>query len=602
MEASLAAAELESCNEHFGSCAKRSDVAAEPELSGADYFAAALLALGAFVLNAAGTWPIEFFRHTEADRMMIGMEMLHRGHYLVPRLLDSIILTKPPLFYWLTAASVALFSDTSEWVGRMPSVFLGALYAGLQYLLLVLSGLRRERAVLCAVVLCASLLFMQLGAAAEIDMTFGVFCGLGLSAFYLALSRCSLAWTLVSYGLFVLAFLTKGPPIVFFAGGAFAGFLVLALASKTNVQLGKLLSLQITGALCFLLVVSVWIFLLGSQVGWSALLAQYNVEVHQRVFMESNRERSPLFYFGSFFVGMAPWTVLALSGLLWIAYARPKLEGFGQSEKQAVLYHSALFLVGFVLLSIAHGKSSRYLFPVYGSAAVPVAYLIAVLRNTPMQTFWFQFCKILFYPIALGIAVSAFVFDIEGVSRLGWLLSAVVMLAPIWGLWIAARRKNGTAAVAFLCVILLSLRVAQAAVFAPHRNTTRSVQPVAQILEEALPEDQPLYVIEMFERWIFYYMVRDGREVYRLDGEKLASLGDGEHVYLLLHKGEEYWRVNELLSYSDDVEVVKEYSSPKEELLLVKAPVEAVRQLRIRTLFPTTRSAPSPYNNDPPES
>lgn len=602
MGSSLAATAPESCEFEHGGCSGSQSSLHSPRLSVQDLIVAVVLGLAAFVLNAAGTWPLEFFRHTEADRMMIGMEMLQRGNFLVPRLLDSVILTKPPLFYWMIAGSAALFSDYSEWVGRLPSVLSGSLFVFGQYLLLVLSGLRRSRATLAAVVLATSLLFMQLGSSAEIDMSFGMFCGLGLSTFYLALKRMSLLWTGLAYVLFALAFLTKGPPIVFFAAGAFAAYIAAAKVFEQDVDFFNLLVLQLIGVGCFTLLVGGWIYFLGQEVGWPALIEQYDVEVHQRVFMESNRERSLLFYFGSFFIGMAPWTVLALSGAAWLLYSRPRLNRTPDSERLVVLYHSGLFLVGFILLSIAYGKSSRYLFPVYGSAAVGVAFLITRIKDTAVQNFWFTFVRWAFPPVAAGIVFSALYFSIDGVSRWGWLLSATAILAPLCLLWMSVRRRKPTAAIASLCIILLALRVAQAAVFAPHRNFTRSVKPVAAELQLAIPEGHPVYVMEMFERWIFYYMVREGRKVYRLDAPKASELHPESKIYLLLHKGEEYWRLNELLSITDDIEIIGEFSSPKEELVLVKVPGDAAAKMRIRRLFPTTRSAPTPYNNDPPAS
>ena len=51
------------------------------------------LSLYALCLNLYGVWALEFFRHTEADRSLIGWEMLQSGEFLVPHLLGSVILT-----------------------------------------------------------------------------------------------------------------------------------------------------------------------------------------------------------------------------------------------------------------------------------------------------------------------------------------------------------------------------------------------------------------------------------------------------------------------------------------------------------------------------
>lgn len=572
-----------------------------PELNASDLLSAALLAVAAFLLNAGGIWPIEFFRHTEADRMIIGIEMLRRGDFLVPTLLDSVILTKPPLFYWLVAASISLFGTSAEWVGRFPSVVAGAAFAFFQYLLLILAGLPRIRAVLCVVVLFASLLFMQLGSAAEIDMTFGAFTGLGLSTFYLALQRRSLGWTVAAYLLFALAFLTKGPPVVFFAAGAFAAYFIAERLSGEKPPAGRLVALQVLGICCFLVLTLSWLLTLSGEVGWEALRKQYDIEVHERVFMESNRQRSALFYVGSLLIGLSPWAAVAAVGLLWIGLKKPRLAPIPQRETRAVIYHAGLFLFGFLLLSIAEGKSSRYLFPLYGSAAVAVAYVLLLLRDTPVQQKLFAFCRWAALPLDICLLGSALYFELAGVSRAAWLIASAAVAVPVLGVWRSAKLRRPAAAVVCLCAVLFALRVAQITVFAPHRNATRSVRATAAALQRAVAPGEPIYVVEAFERWVFYYIIRDGRPVYRLDPAKAERLGAGnEKIYLLLNAAAESWRLNELMLYTNEVELVREFSSPKEEFLLVRTPAHAAAKLKVRELFPTTPTVPSPYRNELP--
>ena len=55
-------------------------------------------------------------RYAEGTR-----EMVASGDWLVPRLFGVPYLEKPPLFYWLTAASLATFG-INEWAARLPSL------------------------------------------------------------------------------------------------------------------------------------------------------------------------------------------------------------------------------------------------------------------------------------------------------------------------------------------------------------------------------------------------------------------------------------------------------------------------------------------------
>jgi hypothetical protein len=58
-------------------------------------------------------------------------EMLSGGDYVVPRFAGLPRLEKPPLGYWVAAASVSLFGEMNEWTLRFPSAISAILLAGL---------------------------------------------------------------------------------------------------------------------------------------------------------------------------------------------------------------------------------------------------------------------------------------------------------------------------------------------------------------------------------------------------------------------------------------------------------------------------------------
>src|SRR5258707_15669340 len=59
----------------------------------------------------------------------IAREMVRSGHWLTPHLAGRIWFDKPPLFYWASAAAMAVLGPT-ERAARLPSAVVAALLAG----------------------------------------------------------------------------------------------------------------------------------------------------------------------------------------------------------------------------------------------------------------------------------------------------------------------------------------------------------------------------------------------------------------------------------------------------------------------------------------
>ncbi|HLN32619.1 MAG TPA: glycosyltransferase family 39 protein [Gemmataceae bacterium] len=110
----------------------------------------------------------ELFR-TESLRAIIAAQFLRSGNWVVPTLYGEPIFTKPPGMYAAIALLSWPFGGVSEWTARLPSalaatitVFLWYWYLGRQ--------LGRRGGLLAAVLLPVSLMWLDKGSAAEIDM------------------------------------------------------------------------------------------------------------------------------------------------------------------------------------------------------------------------------------------------------------------------------------------------------------------------------------------------------------------------------------------------------------------------------------------------
>src|SRR5215510_2796555 len=81
----------------------------------------AVLSLAVFLWLAAVAWLRPLSLPDEGRYVGVALEMLWSGDWLVPTLDTLPYFHKPPLFYWLTAASLATFG-VNEWAARLPSL------------------------------------------------------------------------------------------------------------------------------------------------------------------------------------------------------------------------------------------------------------------------------------------------------------------------------------------------------------------------------------------------------------------------------------------------------------------------------------------------
>lgn len=75
----------------------------------------------AFVWLAATTWMYPLLLPDEGRYVGVARDMLVSGDYLTPRLDGMAFFHKPPLFYWFTAAALAVFGENA-WAARLCSV------------------------------------------------------------------------------------------------------------------------------------------------------------------------------------------------------------------------------------------------------------------------------------------------------------------------------------------------------------------------------------------------------------------------------------------------------------------------------------------------
>ena len=151
----------------------------------------------------------DLFNSDEARYAEIAREMVASGDWLTPHLNGYKYLEKPPLQYWATAASFALFGE-HDWSARLWPALTGFLAA----LLIVFAGNRigpPGAGWLAGIMLASSWGYLLAGQFLTLDMGVSAFLTLALCAFLLAQDRprseaARRNWMLLAWAAMALSF------------------------------------------------------------------------------------------------------------------------------------------------------------------------------------------------------------------------------------------------------------------------------------------------------------------------------------------------------------------------------------------------------------
>lgn len=362
-----------------------------------------MLSIAVWLLATSGLRPLMLL--DEGRYAGIAWEMLNSGDCLVPRLSGLPFFHKPPLFYWLTALSLAVFGPHA-WAARLASL-LGALFAvaGLYWFL------RRYRhpqlAALVSVVLVTQPIFFAGAQFANLDMLVaGLISATILSAADTVArlrNRQPYRWVLLrTYALAAGGVLAKGLIGLLLPGGVIIFWL---LWRREWRLIGPLLSL--TGAAAFLAIVAPWFVLM--QHRYPGFYDYFVVYHHFRRFAETgfNNQFPVWFYLPVILVCALPWSPWLLRWLPSVIRRQWPAEEADDGVRSLMLIW---FLLVVVFFSLPSSKLVGYILP----AIPPFAYLIG-------EGFFIAWPKKLLatgraYSVTLGLAALFCVGLIAGVA------------------------------------------------------------------------------------------------------------------------------------------------------------------------------------------
>ncbi len=265
------------------------------------------VALLAFLWLAATTWMYPLLLPDEGRYVGVAWHMLVSGDYLTPRLDGMPFFHKPPLFYWLTAASLAVFGDNA-WAGRLCSVLAATALVTATYVFLRRYASGRAAGRTALILAVQPFLF---GAAhyANLDMLVAALMGLTVMAgadavFRREQLRPDAGALTAMYVAAAAGFLAKGLIGVVLPGGALFFWL---LGRRRYRALGRLLWWP--GILLFLALTLPWMAIMETR--HPGFFDYYIVYQHFQRFLESGfNNPHPFWFYVPVVLGLTlPWSI-----------------------------------------------------------------------------------------------------------------------------------------------------------------------------------------------------------------------------------------------------------------------------------------------------
>ncbi len=300
----------------------------------------------------------------------IPREMLDTGDWVTPRLNGLKYFEKPPMQYWLTAASFAVLGE-DEWTARLPSTLLG--FLAVLMTAFTAGRLWGSRAVLTtAIVLGSSWAYYLSGQYLTLDIMLSAFLTFALCGFLLAQQDAVTAaqrrrWMLFAWAACACAVLSKG-----LIGIALPGLTLVAYSVVTrDLKLWRRLDIMRGLAL-----------MLGLTLPWFVLVQLRNPEFFEFFFIREHWNRFSgsdharlgtwWYYAPILIVGLMPWTPLFVQQ--WLSSRAQRLPAVTTSAPprrlQPALFCTVWTLAIIVFFSLSQSKLPAYVIPVFPALAL----------------------------------------------------------------------------------------------------------------------------------------------------------------------------------------------------------------------------------------
>jgi len=417
------------------------------DLLGLVALALLLMATG---LGLRDPWPAD-----EPRFALVAQDMLRSGDWLFPRVGGDLYADKPPLFFWLMAASMALTGSLQ--VGFL----LPSLLAGIGTTLLVYDLLRRARsrevALAGAFMLLITFQFVWQMRQAQID---GVLCFITTLSLYGLLRHIVLGpapgWYLAGWAAAGFGVITKG--VGFLPLLALIPHAILARRGWPGPTRGPR-GLPLAGAATLLVAIGVWFvpMMIASSAGGDLLAYRNEILFKQTVtrYADAWHHHAPVWYYFTNVIPALWLPLIALVPWLW-----PRWRTALRERDTLVAVLLAWVVIVLLFFTISSGKRGVYVLPAVPALAMAAApWLPELLRARGPRRLAFGLAILL---TALTAAAAVyFAVDSRAAARIvdrdllqPVLPLAIVAIAGAAAIWLLRERDGWLAYAATLGILL----------------------------------------------------------------------------------------------------------------------------------------------------
>jgi 4-amino-4-deoxy-L-arabinose transferase-like glycosyltransferase len=465
----------------------------------------------------------------------IPREMLESGDFITPRLNYVKYFEKPPLFYWLTAGSMALFGQ-KEWAVRMvPAV------AGFLTLLLIMGFGKRifdgRTGVMAAWIYLTSVIPAVLARLPIIDGVFSLTLTATWGAWYLgykAQTKVSRrVWYYTSWACLGLAVMTKGIAAIALTGLIVVGFIICRRDWRALLSFA-----WIPGLLIFAVIVVPWHWAVSSE---NPGFFHFYIVIQHFARLVSPEHAKPFWFFMAIFpFGTLLWVVFffptaAKSFRKAFKAVRSPLEDGQEGENVLFLVIWVIAVIG--LFSLSSCKLIPYILPAYPAMALLMAHFISGLALTKRLVFWGTVILAILLLVCAGILIPvvmrqdvlsmAELLPAIRVGQVGLILSSVFLLVSLF------KRHLIPFATGFVMVLLFPAML----MVVPSVAKYRKIGGFIKDMPRPLPEEIRIAEWHTYDHALSFYSGRRTILVDEID-ELAYGSSQGDHSDYFL-KGEE---------------------------------------------------------------